>query len=406
MKSERAVGPRVLHIATSQNDGGIERYSVRLASGLARNGVWSSYACLPGAIVDRLCREANVPTLPLAVRNSGDMQAVRQIAAHIASRSIDLVHVHSRRDYLPALLGVALARRQAHQGLAEPKLVLHAHMLRPLGTPTGLSGRIFAHGADRVLAVSEAVQHALGAGAALPPGFVQVLHNGVDLDRFRLPLSASAQRWRADCRREWGLRAEDLIVTMVGRLDAKGQAGMLDALSLLGPGSPVRLVLAGSEGRAGTRAALQQRVRASGINARVVFAGPREDVPQVLAASDILAHLPTDEAFGLALAEAMGAGLPTIASQIGGCREVVQEGVTGLLVPSGNAPALADALRRLTLGPAAPALRAHMGEAGRARAEREFSLPRQVRRLEEIYGELCPHLEVRAAPPSVRLSRS
>lgn len=405
--AEQARGPRILHIATSQNDGGIERYSVQLAACLARNGVWGSYACLPGAIIDRLCRASGVQTLPLAVRNSGDVQAVRQIAAHIKRQSIDIVHVHSRRDYLPALLGVALARRQACKGLAEPKLVLHAHLLRPLGMPPGLSGRIFAQGADRVLAVSVAVRDALHAWHQLPPGLVRVLHNGLDIDCFPARSSPLAQQWRAERRAEWGLADDALVVTMVGRLDSKGQAQMLDVLPRLMPNVPnLHVVLVGSEGNHGTLEKLQALARIGGVAKRVTFTGPREDIPQVLAACDILAHLPTDEAFGLVLAEAMMAGLPTIASDIGGCREVVQHGETGLLVPPGSAAALADALRSLAEGAYAGVDRGRMGEAGRALAGLEFSLPYQVRRLEEIYGELCPHLEVRPVPVFSRPFRS
>ncbi len=407
MTLDQERGPRVLHIATSQNDGGVERYSVQLAAGLAKNGVWVRFACLPGAIVERLCWASGVQTLGLAVRNSGDVRAVRQIAAHIKSQSIDIVHVHSRRDYLPVLLGGVLARRQLLQGQPAPRLVLHAHMLRPLGTPPGLSGRVFARHADRVLAVSQSVQDALNAWHHFAPGLVRRLHNGVDLDRFCAPASPTAQAWRNAVRAEWGLNGNALVVTMIGRLDAKGQAQVLAVLPRLALEVPnLHVVLVGSEGIPGTAERLRTFAHDNAILERVVFAGPREDIPQVLAASDVLAHLPADEAFGLALAEGMAAGLPTIASDIGGCREVVRNGETGALVPPGDLAALRAAMLELLQGEGAADRRLRRGTAGRARAGLEFSLACQTVRLEEIYRKLCPNLGSQSAPASVRPSPS
>lgn len=399
--------PRVLHIATSQNDGGIERYSVHLAAGLAQKGGRQCFACLPGGIVERLSRAAGLQTFPLTVRNSGDGQAVRQIAAYIESQSIDIVHVHSRRDYLPALLGVMLARHRAPKSRTAPKLVLHAHLIRPLGTPLGLSSYVFARHADRVLAVSQAVQDALNTWHHFAPGFVQVLHNGVDLERFCAPASPTAQGWRAALRKEWKLDDDALVTAMIGRLDAKGQEQMIAVLAgLLRQVPQLRVVLVGSEGRDGKKDRLLALAQASGVAQQVVFAGTREDIPQILVASDLLAHLPTDESFGLALAEGMAAGLPTIAADVGGCREVVQDGVTGLLVPSGSPASLTQAMLSLLQGRDASERRARLGEAGRLRAEREFSLPRQIVRLEEIYQELCPNLGSSTMQAEARPSRS
>src|SRR5579884_2834640 len=100
--------PRLLYVATSKNDGGIERYSVQLARRLWERGAPLWYACAPDEIIARHCGASGVPTLPLCTRNSGDMGAARRLAEWIVARRIDLVHVHSRRDYVPALAGVWL----------------------------------------------------------------------------------------------------------------------------------------------------------------------------------------------------------------------------------------------------------------------------------------------------------
>ncbi len=381
-------GPRVLFVATSRNDGGIERYSVRLAACLRAQGTPLAYACEPEEIIHDQCRAAGIPARPLSIRNSADVRAARALAHLIRTECAEIVHVHSRRDYLPALGGVLLARQRTRHPV---RLLLHAHMLRPLGTPPRLAGWAFARCADGVLAVSEAVRARVLQEHDLPASFVRLLHNGVDLDAFALPGTPVAREWRQSRRREWGLEDDALVVGMIGRLDAKGQAALVEAAPALLARCPrVRIVLVGADGVPGERARLTAQAAALGIGKCVHFTGPRDDVPAVLAACDLLAHLPQDEAFGLSLAEGMAAGLPAVATDIGGCREVVMGGVTGLLVPPGDLPALCAALSRLLLESGSDALRARMGRAGRLRAEQEFSLTRQTERLRGLYQHLCP----------------
>ncbi len=373
--------PRLLFVATSKNDGGVERYSVRMATELHRRGRAVLFACLPGEIIDRRCREAGIPTLPFSVRNSGDFGAARRLADVIRAEKIGLVHVHSRRDYVPAVLGVALARRRRRS----PRLILHAHMLRALGEPLGLSGRLFGAVADVVLAVSTAVRDHLLRAHGLAPSFVRLLCNGVDLALFPERGDADASAGGAAWRRAWGMPADALVIGMVGRLDAKGQAFLLRAApALLAQFPALWFVFVGAEGEPGEQRRLQDTGDAGGFGGRLVFVGPRDDVPSLLPALDVLAHLPTDEAFGLALLDAMAAGLPTVATDIGGCREVVRDGVTGALVTPGDVAMLTGALSGLL---AAPERRSLWGDAGRRAAEQDFSLARQIDALEAIYAE-------------------
>ncbi len=109
----------------------------------------------------------------------------------------------------------------------------------------------------------------------------------------------------------------------------------------------------------------------------------------MLPAFDILVHLPRDEAFGLALAEAMAAGLPTVATRIGGCREVVRDGVSGLLVPPGEPEALTNALLSLLTPNGSESQRTAMGREGCRIVEAEFTRERQIERLLALYQELC-----------------
>jgi glycosyltransferase involved in cell wall biosynthesis len=177
---------------------------------------------------------------------------------------------------------------------------------------------------------------------------------------------------------------------MVGSLATKGHIDLLDALPVLLSRFPdIRVVFAGQDGEQGGRRRIEDRVTELGLWDRVVFAGVRDDVPAVLAASDVLVHLPREEAFGLAAAEAMAAGLPVIASKVGGCQEIVRDLQTGFLISPGDTAALTHCLHLLFDGKEGVARRARLGSAGRRIAERCFSRRRQIVALEQLYQDLC-----------------
>jgi len=383
MPSASKPPPRVLFLASTSSQGGIERHSVELAAALRARGVPLQFGCPPGSPLDAWCRVRGVPILPFHVRNSGDLGAAGRLARLIRSQSIAIVHAHSRRDYVIAVLGVRLARRA--------RLVLHTHMVRPLGDPPRLAGRFFAWGADAVVAVSQAACARLERDHDLPPEFVHLIYNGVNLNDFATPGSLDARERRRQARQDWEVPDDALVLGMIGRLDAKGQSDLLNVAPPLTRLHPtLRLVLIGSEGQVGDKARLTAQAEAAGLADRLRFIGPRDDVPALLPAFDALVHLPRDEAFGLALAEAMAAGLPTVATDIGGCREVVRDGVTGLLVPPGDASALTEALGRLLDPAEGAARRAALGEAGRRVVAENFSRERQLDRLQALYHALCP----------------
>jgi glycosyltransferase involved in cell wall biosynthesis len=157
------------------------------------------------------------------------------------------------------------------------------------------------------------------------------------------------------------------IVT-VGRLAApKDALTLVRALAALGP-LPFRAVLVGD---GPDRAEVEAAVRSLGLADRVELAGSRADVPDLLAAADLFVLSSRSEGAPFSILEAMAAGLPVVASEVGGVAELVAHGETGLLVPAGDPAPLADALRTLLVD---PGLRSRLGAAGRARARERFDL--------------------------------
>ncbi len=360
--------------------------SVRLAALLRTRGINITFACRPGSFVEGLCRAQGVPIIPWRVRNSGDLGASQRLMRLLRIHQFDIIHVHSRRDYIPVALTIAWAQRSAAQDHT-PRLILHTHLVRALGAPPRASGWLLQRVADTVITVSEAVRQHVLTVHHLPPNFVQTIWNGVNLDAYVLPESAQWQQQRQAWRTEWGIPDHALVIGMVGRLNAKGQDWLVSILPQLAERFPdVWCVLVGPDGLPGDSAALMAQARALGVDNQLLLTGMSDDVPAVLTAFDTLVHLPIDEALGGALIEGMAAGLPVVATAIGGCLEIVDEGKNGFLVSPADSAALITVLSCLL---ESPSLRADMGAEGRRIAEERFSQQHQLDQLQELYTHLC-----------------
>jgi glycosyltransferase involved in cell wall biosynthesis len=239
MLTENNQAPRVLFVATTKSAGGIERYSIRLAMLLRARGVAVTYACRPGSFLAALCAERGIPVASWSVRNIGVLASAFSLQRIIQATESSLIHIHSRRDYVPAILGARLAEQTC--------VLLHAHMIRSLGKPSRLAGHFFHWGANQVIAVSSAVRQNLFRVHRFPSSFVSLLPNGVDVAAFE---NANGAHQRQD----WGIPTDALVVGMVGRLNAKGQSTLLTvAPQLLAQIPNIWFVFVGPDGLLGDR---------------------------------------------------------------------------------------------------------------------------------------------------------
>jgi glycosyltransferase involved in cell wall biosynthesis len=208
------------------------------------------------------------------------------------------------------------------------------------------------------------------------------IHNGVDLDEFRADESPAGLLDRCGC------RPGEFVIGCFGRVEPmKGQASLVEAAGkVMARHRDVMLLLCGELTDESYREYCEGICRRYGIADRVRFMGHRSDVAEVLSAADI-AVLPSlsGEAFPRAVIEAMAMGKPVVATDVGGTREAIVEGVTGFVVPPGDPEALADRIGRLV---ETEAMRAAMGQAARRRAEDAFSIGKNVRATERLYGEI------------------
>ena len=180
---------------------------------------------------------------------------------------------------------------------------------------------------------------------------------------------------------------DDLLIIQVARLSPiKDHATAIRALKIAARRiGAMRLALVG-DGRESE--VLRRLVVQEGMESRVRFLGLRTDVPRLLAAADIFLLSSLSEAAPLSVMEAMAAGLPVVATRVGGVDELVVDGLTGLLAPAGDPTALAEAMIRLV---ESPGLLRRMGRAGRERAHATFSEARMHGRYRAIYGEMLGH---------------
>jgi glycosyltransferase involved in cell wall biosynthesis len=219
----------------------------------------------------------------------------------------------------------------------------------------------------RVVAVSDSVARTL-VEQGVPARLVVTIPNGLDP---REPPPRPAD-----------LPARGRLVACVGRLEpAKGQADLIDALPRLD--DEVRVLFVGRD-VAGHRAALEARAAALGVADRIVFLGARTDVAEVLAACELLVQPSWLEGFPIAPLEAMAAGLPVVATDVGGTSEIVVDGVTGRVVPPHDPGALAAAIADV-LGDRAAA--EALGRAGRDRLRERFSVDRMVDAFVAVYED-------------------
>ena len=211
---------------------------------------------------------------------------------------------------------------------------------------------------------------------------ITLLGNGVDLSRFKP--GAVNDSGRRTLRDEFSVSDDDIVVGIVGRLVAeKGYPELFEASKQLGDGYVV--VCIGPDDRDKSDALPSEMIR-DAKESGVRFAGMRTDVDQLYGAMDIFVLPSHREGFPRSAMEAAGSGLPVVATDIRGCRDVVRDGVNGFLIPVKDPDAIAAAIR--CLGDE-PELRMSMGEAGREKATEEFDEDRVVRRVVSAYRRIA-----------------
>jgi glycosyltransferase involved in cell wall biosynthesis len=368
---------RVLHLITSLDRGGAENHVLALVQHADRRGFDFEVAVLRGdGELVPMFRAAGVPVHVLGARSRFDPFALGRLVRLLERGRFNILHSHLFRADIYS--GLAVARLNERR----PYLVSTRHnddrfFLNPF---VGLVHYVLSGRQDMIIAISDHIAHfTIGRGVQHPSRVRRVYHG------LQAPSTPELEQGAQRIRHELGLADDDFLIGNVGRLaPQKGQRHLIGAMpQLLELVPSAHVVIAGGGGLADY---LRELADEMGVAARVHVLGPRQDVPALMHAVNVFAMPSIWEGFGLVLLEAMAAARPIVASRVATIPEVVVDGETGILVPAGDALALAEALTRLAHN---PLLAREMGEAGRRRLRDQFSVEKMVGDTERLYRELA-----------------
>lgn len=378
---------RVLYLIDSLGPGGAERLMVDLLPRLEEHGVDPVVCAIQvrhgNPVADDL-RAAGIEVHTIGIERLRESGALRRVTAAIEATRPALVHTQLE---FANILGSIAARRLGVSSLATIHTLDRPRRFSRDAARFRVMAWTLRHRAERVIAVSESARLHVLERAGLTKRNTTTIHNGIDLRGYTTDLSEDG----AALRRALNIDAAAPVITTVAVLRApKGIDDMLDALGPLRQKFPGIIYLIAGDGP--HRPILEQRVADLGLEDAVRFAGHRDDVPAVLAATDVFALPSHTEALPTVVIEAMASGVPVVATEVGGVPEMIDPGVTGILVPPGAPSRLADAVGRLL---AAPRQAEAMGIAARRVALDRFGIDRHAARLADEYRVILARREER-----------
>lgn len=365
---------RILQVCSVTTYGGGEQHVADLSHALADLGHDVYAALVPNSPLSAQMSFLNNERI-VSLRGLNYLKNVTSLAGFIRTHSIEIVHAHAARDYHLAALAVKLASRG--------RLVLTRHALFPLRA----INRPFLKGVDRMIAVSQAVAKSLRGNSIIDSSKITVIHNGIDIDRF------DTARINDD--------EFPVLVGTVGHLaPIKGLDVFVRAASIVSGRRPaVKFVVIGEDKSPDKhyRKYLQSLVADLGLTELVTMPGWVDDIPALLRSLNLFVSAARSEPFGLAIVEAMATGLPVVATASEGALEIIEDGVSGKLVPIGDPESLADAIISLLDDPVE---RSRLGRNAVIAARQRYSLARMARDTEHVYGELLSDVNNRRTASS------
>ena len=373
----------VLQIVPSLRIGGVETGTVDLALALMAKGHRAIVISSGGPLTERL-EAAGVIHVTLPVHRKAPwtiLRMVPRVAELIESHGVDVVHVRSR---VPAIVGFLAWRRMAskvsfreghRQRIPVFLTTAHGYYSRHLFSRIMGWGRF-------VIAISERIARRMIDDFGVPPERVRLVPRGVELEKF-----SWAEPRRTVPNGEW-------IVAVIGRITPiKGHRELIRAFQIVSKSFPkARLKIVGEPANESALAELKGLVNRLELGERVEFVGREPDIPRLMSHLDLVVLPSTgQEAFGRVLIEAGAAGVPVVATEVGGVSEVVVDRKTGLLVPPADPVALAAGIVTLLKD---RNLAVELSQAARRRVESLFSLGRMVDQTLKVYEEASQRLKI------------
>jgi glycosyltransferase involved in cell wall biosynthesis len=385
-------GPiRVLFLTIDITIGGAERLVLDLARGLDRRVFTPSVGWFSHEAAPREFEELGIPLFPIRKRPGFDWRAMRRLARIVAEERIDVINAHHFMSCVYAFHAARVAQRAG--------LVYTEHSEADVLSATGIwraVGRGMLRSCDGVVGVSPRVSAALAAHFHLNPARVRTIENGVDLSLYR-----DEGRPRAEVRQSIGIGADDVVIGHVANFRRnKNHLFLVRAFhDAFRNRTDVKLLLVG-QGFPGdaenSEPEVAAYVEAHGLQRTVRMLGYRPDVPDLLRAMDMFCLVSYKEGLPLSVIEAMARGLPIVATNIDGVRDVIGSDVGGALVEPDDVAGLVAQLQRLA---ASETERRRLGDALRQLAFRRYSFERCLEHSQQVLRACAPN-------PGLHRSRS
>ena len=380
-----AIPAKILYLHETAQLSGAENSLLNLIANLDRERFRPVFACpAAGPLVDRLSA-LGVTVYPVdfpQVRKIGGVYGtLNKVRDIIRKEKIEILHSNSIRTHIYAWLA---ARLEKIPVVWHERNLIENEIIDP--------DRMLAFLPDAIICNSRAIAKRFMKDGEIPEK-VHAIHNGVDLEQFNSLVKGDAVR------RRFGIGQEEIVIGVASRFGQnKGHETFLSAASKILEEAPsdrlrFRFLIAGGAVFKKDKYRdqyLKKLAEELNITDRVIFTGFVSDMPEIYAATDIFVIASFAEPCGRVISEAMACGKPVVGTDTGGTPEMVAEGITGFLVPPGNAVKLADAIRILIED---KNKRLAMGREARVKAEKEFDIKAHVKNTEDLYSRILSRIK-------------
>ncbi len=372
---------RVMQLVLSLAIGGTEKLVYDIVHRIDKQRVFPVICCLDefGRFGEEL-KQDSFPVHHLHRAPGIDWKLIRRLADVIQQERIDVIHAHQYTPYFYGLLTSFFCKARLARYV--PKIVFTEHgrfypderkLKRYLLDP------VLSLMTEEIVSISESTKASMVTYDNFPAHKIRVVYNGIDLSRFSHPLDDSVSKTSL------GMSSGTPVVGIVARLDPiKNHAMLLHAFTQVLQHKPDAHLLIVGDGPEEQR--LKSLTESLRIADNVMFLGARRDVPELLHLFDVFALSSFSEGTSVTLLEAMAVGLPVVATRVGGNPEVVEDQVTGYLVPNEHREEMAEKLLKLLQN---RELCQKMGTAGQQRAYAKFSLEKMVTTYTDLYVKVC-----------------
>lgn len=355
----------VLHTEWSDGWGGQERRVLSEMVGMRERGYRQILACRPSSTIGREAKARGIPVVHLPFAGKFDIASIVALRRLIRKEGVDLVSTHSGIDSwvgsIAARWSGVLVVRTRHLNLPLKRNILN-----------------FVHYLPHAVVTCGEVMRQNLVDRGFPSSEVFSIPTGIDFGSFRSHLSRTAARDKLQ------LPEHSFAIAMVGIIrGVKRHEVALRAFELFRSTHPqARLLLAGDGPMSKD---MRQLAEELGLGLSVTFLGHRDDVADLLAAADCFLLSSRSEGVPQAVTQALGCGLPVVATAVGGVPELIIDGRSGLLVPPESPPRMAEALARVADD---ATLASSLGRAGKAHVEEHYSLHAMLNKTEALYARL------------------